>query len=92
MPRKILLNEPVKIGVATRIPNWVSLNPRLALICRPIIEKIVHTAKQTVNARVLEANILFCSELVTPVKLCITALLSFQFGRKMAQFLLVDFD
>ena len=33
-------------------PNCVSLNPSSALILMPMIEKIVHTAKQTVKAMV----------------------------------------
>jgi hypothetical protein len=44
------MSEPLKIGVPTSSPNCVSFSPRSFLICTPMIEKIVHTAKQTVNA------------------------------------------
>ena len=36
----------------TSRPNWVSLSPRSCLIWMPMMEKIVHTAKQTVKAMV----------------------------------------
>ncbi|MDZ7748329.1 MAG: hypothetical protein U5K43_05400 [Halofilum sp. (in: g-proteobacteria)] len=52
IPRKMRLIEPVSTGVATSRPNWVSLRPRSCLILTPMIEKIVHTAKHTVNASV----------------------------------------
>ena len=52
-PRKMRLMEPVKTGVATRSPNCVSLSPSSCLIRTPMIEKIVQTAKHTVNAKVL---------------------------------------
>src|SRR5689334_10609519 len=45
-------SEPVRIGMPIRRPNWVSLRPSSALILMPMIEKIVHTAKQTVKAMV----------------------------------------
>ena len=38
------------MGVPTSRPNWVSLSPRSFLICTPMMEKIVQTAKQTVKA------------------------------------------
>ena len=52
-PSSRRINEPVRMGVPTRRPNWVSLRPRSFFICTPMIEKIVQTAKQTVKARVL---------------------------------------
>ena len=45
-------SEPVRIGVPTSRPNSVSLSPSSSLMRMPMIEKIVHTAKQTVKARV----------------------------------------
>src|SRR6185369_5664685 len=33
-------------------PNWVSFSPSSCLILTPMMAKIVHTAKQTVKARV----------------------------------------
>ena len=45
-------SEPVRIGVPTSRPNSVSLSPSSLLMRMPMIEKIVHTAKQTVKARV----------------------------------------
>ena len=53
IPRKMRLRDPVRMGVATRIPNSVSLSPRSCLMRIPMMEKMVHTAKQTVNAKVL---------------------------------------
>ena len=45
-------SDPVRIGVPTRRPNSVSLRPSSSLMRTPMIEKIVHTAKQTVKATV----------------------------------------
>ena len=45
-------SEPVRIGMPISRPNWVSLSPSSALMLTPMIEKIVHTAKQTVKAMV----------------------------------------
>ena len=53
IPRKMRLKDPVRIGVATRMPNSVSLSPRSCLMRIPMMEKMVQTAKQTVNANVL---------------------------------------
>ncbi len=55
-PRKMRLIEPVSTGVATSRPNCVSDSPRSCLIFTPMIEKIVHTAKQTVKAKVLSPS------------------------------------
>ena len=49
-PRKTRISDPVRIGVPTRSPNWVSLRPSCFLIWMPMIANIVQTAKQTVNA------------------------------------------
>ena len=45
-------SEPVRIGVPTSRPNWVSFSPSSSLMRTPMMEKIVHTAKQTVKAMV----------------------------------------
>ena len=50
MPSTRRISDPVRIGVPTSRPNWRSLSPRSFLICTPMMEKIVHTAKQTVKA------------------------------------------
>ncbi|MBB5518464.1 hypothetical protein [Amphiplicatus metriothermophilus] len=47
-------------------PNCVSLNPRSSLICKPMIEKMVHTAKHAVKANVLSHSARRCS----PVETC----------------------
>ncbi len=60
------VSEPVRIGVATRMPNWVSERPRSVLIWMPMIAKIVQTAKQMVNDTVLSQSARLCSECVTP--------------------------
>jgi hypothetical protein len=53
MPSASLISEPTRIGVPTSRPNCVSLRPSSRLICTPMIEKIVHTAKHAVKAAVL---------------------------------------
>jgi hypothetical protein len=45
-------SEPVRIGMPISSPNSVSLRPSSVLILTPMMEKIVHTAKQTVKAMV----------------------------------------
>src|SRR5690554_4211913 len=52
MPRKRRLIEPVRIGVAISRPSWVSVRPSSSLIRMPMMEKMVQTAKQRVNAKV----------------------------------------
>ena len=52
MPSSMRIEEPVRIGVPTSRPNCVSLRPRSRFIWMPMMEKIVHTAKQTVKAMV----------------------------------------
>ena len=52
-PRKIRVSDPVRIGVATSRPNWVSFRPSSPLMATPMMEKIVQTAKQAVKAIVL---------------------------------------
>ena len=60
MPNARRISEPVRMGVAASRPNWVSLSPSSCLICRPMMEKIVHTAKHTVNESVLAHNATCC--------------------------------
>ena len=60
IPRKIRLNDPVRIGVATRRPNSVSFKPKSSLIWMPMIENIVQAAKQTAKEKVLSERALFC--------------------------------
>jgi len=50
------VSDPVRIGVATRRPNWVSFRPSSPLMATPMIENIVQTAKQAVKAIVLNAK------------------------------------
>ena len=65
------LTDPVRTGVATRMPNSVSDSPRSCLILTPMIEKIVQTAKHTVNEKVLNPSARYRSPLDTPVRSCI---------------------
>jgi hypothetical protein len=55
-PRNSRVIDPVRIGVATSRPNWVSFRPNSALMATPMMEKIVQTAKQAVKAIVLRLN------------------------------------
>ena len=48
----------------------MSLRPSSSLIDTPIMEKIVHTAKQTVNANVLKPSARYWSPRVTPSSTC----------------------
>src|SRR6266700_2571571 len=50
MPKAMRTSEPVRIGVPTSKPNSVSLSPSSSLMRTPMMEKIVHAAKQTVKA------------------------------------------
>src|SRR4051812_35014678 len=52
MPRKMRDSDPVRMGVPTSSPNSVSFSPSSSLMRTPMIEKIVHTAKHTVNESV----------------------------------------
>src|SRR5690625_2962471 len=52
-PRKMRTTDPVRIGVPARSPNCASLRPSSSRMERPMIEKIVQTAKQAVKAAVL---------------------------------------
>ena len=54
------MSEPVSTGVAASRPNSVSLSPSSFLIGMPMTANIIHTAKQTVNASVLEATTEIC--------------------------------
>ena len=58
MPKIKRLSDPVKTGVATKIPNCVSFNPKSCLIWTPRMEKMVQIAKHTVNASVLKVRAL----------------------------------
>ena len=58
IPKNNLESEPVKIGVAIKIPNWVSVNPNSLFIFIPRIEKIVQLAKQMMKAMVLRMRAL----------------------------------
>src|SRR5262249_22950800 len=65
IPSASRISEPVKIGVPTSSPNWVSLRPSSCLMRMPMIAKIVHTAKQTVKAIVDIHSAVRCSAGVT---------------------------
>ena len=52
MPSTRRTSDPVRTGVPTKRPNSNSFSPSSCLIEMPMIEKIVQTAKQTVNATV----------------------------------------
>jgi hypothetical protein len=52
-PRNRRTSDPVRIGVPTSRPNWVSFRPSSALISIPMIAKIVQTAKQIGEGKVL---------------------------------------
>ena len=53
MPSGTLTNEPVNTGIAINKPNCVAFRFSIFLIGTPITPNIIHTMKQTVNARVL---------------------------------------
>ena len=74
IPRKMRLSEPVRIGVATRMPNSVSLSPRSCSMRIPMMEKMVQTAKQTVNAKVLRPRAWCRRRAGTPSRACIVPL------------------
>ena len=59
-------SDPVRIGMPASNPSSVSLKPRSCWILTPMIEKIVHTAKHTVNAKVLIQSAAFCCPRWTP--------------------------
>jgi hypothetical protein len=61
IPRNTRLTDPVSTGVAMSRPNWVSVRPSCALIWMPMMEKIIHTAKHTVKAKVLSHRARCCS-------------------------------
>jgi uncharacterized membrane protein len=79
MPRKMRLTEPIRIGVATSRPNWLSLRPSSVLMRGPMIEEIVHTAKQTVKAKVERTRALHCSLRVTPSSRATTSIYDHRF-------------
>ena len=58
-PRNRRVTEPVRMGVATRRPNWDSVRPSSPLLATPMMENIVHTAKQAVKAIVLRPRARF---------------------------------
>jgi hypothetical protein len=60
MPSGRRISEPVRTGVATSIPNCVSLRARVSLMGMPMTANIIHTMKQTVNAIVLAVTTDHC--------------------------------
>ena len=56
MPSGTRTSEPVSTGMAVSNPNSVSFRPSCALMGMPSTANIIHAAKQTVNAKVLEAS------------------------------------
>src|SRR5487761_2256267 len=70
MPRKMRTSEPVRIGVPTSRPNCVSLRPSCCLIWMPMMAKIVHTAKQTVNAMVDIQSARLCPGMLVAALAC----------------------
>ena len=56
MPSGTRTSEPVSTGMAVSSPNSVSFRPSCALMGMPSTANIIHAAKQTVNAKVLEAS------------------------------------
>src|SRR5690606_39801338 len=61
-PKKSRLIEPDNIGVAMSRPSWVSLKLNSCWMRIPRIEKIVHTAKQRVKAKVESPSARYWSE------------------------------
>ena len=61
IPRKSRLIEPVRMGVAISRPNWVSDSPRSSLMRIPMMEKMVHTAKHRVKAKVDKPSARYCA-------------------------------
>src|SRR5436190_22628124 len=53
MPSGSRMSDPVSTGIATNIPNCVSLSRSDCLIGIPITANIIHTMKHTVKAIVL---------------------------------------
>ena len=53
MPSGTRMSEPESTGMAVSRPNSVALSPRVFLSGMPMTANIIHTMKQTVNARVL---------------------------------------
>ena len=53
IPRGTRIKDPVKTGVAVRRPNCVAFRFNNFLMGMPMTPNIIHTMKQTVNARVL---------------------------------------
>src|SRR5512137_372850 len=71
MPSGNRIRDPVKTGVATRIPNWVSLRPRDALMGMPITANIIQIMKHTVKDNVLAVTTdqaLYCCVAMMPPK------------------------
>jgi len=56
MPSGTRISEPVRTGVAVRMPNSVELRFSVFLIGTPITPNIIHTMKHTVNASVLTTS------------------------------------
>src|SRR5690606_7038369 len=62
--------------------NWVSLRPSSCLICTPMMEKSVHTAKQMVKAKVLPHSAICCWPGVTERGTSMVELLQGKPGRR----------
>lgn len=56
MPSGTRISEPVSTGIAAMRPNSVSFRPRVFFSGMPRIANIIHTAKHSVNAIVLDAS------------------------------------
>ena len=62
IPSGTRMSEPVRTGVAVKMPNCVALSPSVFLIGMPMTPNIIQTMKHTVNANVLtiSTEIRFC--------------------------------
>ena len=67
MPSGRRMSEPVSTGMAASSPNCVSLRPSVFLIGMPITANIIQTAKQIVNASVLETSTDHCFLLLASI-------------------------
>ncbi|MNN36233.1 hypothetical protein D3C81_1501200 [compost metagenome] len=56
MPSGTRISEPLSTGMAARRPNSVSFRPSCCLSGMPSTANTIQTAKQMVNANVLEAS------------------------------------
>jgi hypothetical protein len=60
IPSGSRISEPVRTGIATRMPNCVSLRPSDCLIGMPMTANIIQTMKHTVNEVVLAVTTDHC--------------------------------